>query len=51
MGDVDITVSDDMMMITVKGSFLNKVAEELGVPVPEGGLVGCKNAPCSPMGS
>ena len=50
-GDVGITVSDDMMMITVKGSFLDMLAAELGVPVPEEGLEGCKNAPCGTMGS
>ena len=50
-GEVDITVSDDMMMITVKGSFLSKLAEHLGMQVPEEGLVGCKNAPCDPMAS
>ena len=50
-GDVDITLSDDMMMITVKGSFLNNLAQALGMPVPEEGLVGCKDAACSTMGS
>ncbi len=50
-GNVDITVSDDMMMITVKGSFLSMLAEALGMPVPEEGLVGCKDAPCGTMGS
>ncbi len=51
-GDVDITVSDDMMMITVKGSFLDKLAETLGgMPVPEEGLEGCKDALCSTMAS
>ena len=50
-GDVDITVSDDMMMITVKGSFLTKLAQALGVPEPEEGLVGCKDAPCSTTAS
>lgn len=44
-GDVAITVSDDMMMITVKGSFLDTVARALDMPVPEEGLEGCK-APC-----
>ena len=50
-GDVDITVSEDMMMITVKGSFLTNLAETLGMlEVPAEGLVGCKGAPCT-MGS
>ena len=48
-GDVDITVSDDMM--TVKGSFLSALAQALGTPVPEGGLEGCKDALCSMMAS
>ena len=46
-GTVEITVSDDMMMITVKGSFLSKVADELGMSLPEEGLVGCKDAACT----
>ena len=46
-GDVDITVSDDMMMITVKGSFLSNLAQGFDeIEVPEEGLVGCKDAPC-----
>ena len=48
-GDVDITVSDDM--ITVHGSFLDELAKALSGEVPEGGLVGCKDAPCSTMAS
>ena len=44
--DIDITVSDDMMMITVKGSFLDTLLGELGMQVPETGLKGCKDAPC-----
>ena len=50
-GDLDITVSDDMTMITVKGSFLGNLGEALGMPVPEEGLVGCKDAACSTMAS
>jgi len=50
-GDVDITVSDDMMMITVKGSFLSMLAQAHGMPVPEEGLVGCKEAACSTTAS
>ena len=49
-GNVTITVSEDMMMITVKGSFLDKLAETLGMTVPDEGLKGCK-APCSTMPS
>jgi len=48
-GVVDIEVSDDMM--TVKGSFLSKLAEALGMTVPEEGLVACRDAPCSMMAS
>ena len=50
-GDVNITVSEDMMMITVKGSFLDTLAQTLGMTPPEEGLVGCKDAPCSTMPS
>ena len=50
-GDVDITVSADMMSITVKGSFLSMLAQVLGMQVPEEGLVGCKDAACSTMAS
>ncbi len=46
-GDVDITVSDDKMMITVNGSFLTILAQALGMPAPNEGLAGCKDAPCS----
>ena len=49
-GDVNITVSEDMMKITVKGSFLDTLAQTLGMPVPPAGLEGCKDAPC-PMPS
>ena len=45
-GNVNITVSEDMMMITVKGSFLDILAQALGMPVPEEGLKGCKDALC-----
>ena len=43
-GDVEITVSDDMM--TIKGSFLSDLTKALGKTVPDGGLVGCKDDPC-----
>ena len=43
-GEVDIKVEDDVM--TVKGSFLDKLWELLGLGVPEAGLTGCKGVPC-----
>ena len=46
-GNVNITVSEDMMMITVKGSFLDNLAQALGMPVPPEGLKGCKDALCA----
>ena len=46
-GDVNITVSEDMMMITVKGSFLDTLSQTLGMTPPAEGLKGCKDAPCT----
>ena len=47
-GDVMITVDEDAdpATMTVMGSFLDSLLNELGMQVPEGGLVGCKGAPC-----
>jgi hypothetical protein len=32
--------------ITVTGSFLDQLAENLEIQLPEGGLMGCRDAPC-----
>ena len=47
-GDVMITVDEDADpdTITVTGSFLDTLLDAFGMQVPEGGLVGCKGAPC-----
>ena len=47
-GDVMITVDEDVdpNTITVMGSFLNALLGAFDMLVPEGGLVGCKGAPC-----
>ena len=43
-----ITVDEDADpdTITVTGSFLDALLGAFGMQVPEGGLVGCKGAPC-----
>ena len=44
--DVTITVDEDADTMTVMGSFLDTLVGAFGMVVPEGGLVGCKGAPC-----
>ena len=49
--DVMITVDEDAdpATMTVMGSFLDTLVGAFGMLVPEGGLVGCKGAPCMVM--